>query len=318
MASAVANTPVSDYSEADLEAGKPTAAATSNGGSAASHASNPVDDMKVESKPLANEPCHKPVHSLMHGVALCRCAHCCVVVVVAQQLLTLKEGFLPLMMRVQQHLPPLPDVHIEFENLSYAVEVPVHDSGVPTILSTLTSLPQPKKTQTFHVLNNVSGYLKPKSMTLVWTTGGVCVCVDVKESALTLCLSRSSPLQILAPPGHGKSALMRALSGRIPFNKLAGKVSASIKVETVKSQWSSPDHGLPFPHLPQIWYGARAPDEVNVRRIGTKCPSPSLSLALPLSVTNSDLPPPLLCQYCSGLRRPERRALAPHDCEGDV
>lgn len=85
------------------------------------------------------------------------------------------------MMRVQQHLPPLPDVHIEFENLSYAVEVPVHDSGVPTILSTLTSLPQPKKTQTFHVLNNVSGYLKPKSMTLVWTTGGVCV--DVKESA---------------------------------------------------------------------------------------------------------------------------------------
>ena len=75
-----------------------------------------------------------------------------------------------------------------------------------------TGLFRGKKQRLFHVLNNVSGHLRPGTVTL-----------------------------LLAPPGHGKSALLKALSNRIPQDKLAG----------------------------HIWYGGRSPDEVNVNRLCT-------------------------------------------------
>lgn len=150
-------------------------------------------------------------------------------------LLDLSEGVAPLFQLVAKHTPPMPDVHIEWENLSYHVERPADDGSIPNVASaavgTITGLlgAAKKKTSTFHVLNNVSGYLRPGTLTL-----------------------------LLAPPGHGKSAMMKALAGRISSSKLAGKV----------------------------WYGGRSPSEINVARLVNYVDQTDIHLPL-LSVEES-------------------------------
>ena len=89
------------------------------------------------------------------------------------------------------------------------------DTSVPTLWTALTDsvagLVSGKRKRVFHVLNNVSGHLEPGTTTL-----------------------------LLAPPGHGKSALLKALSGRISTEKLAG----------------------------HVWYGGQEIDEVHASRLG--------------------------------------------------
>ena len=93
---------------------------------------------------------------------------------------------------------------------------PGHIETVWTALTgSVSRLLSGSNSRVFHVLNNVSGHLRPGTTTL-----------------------------LLAPPGHGKSALLKALSGRIPTNKLAG----------------------------HVWYGGREIDELHASRLGTARP----------------------------------------------
>lgn len=97
----------------------------------------------------------------------------------------------------------LPECQIEFENLSYSVEVDGEDEAtkIPTVGSTFIGLAKSlmhteKNTKrTVTVLNNMTGVLAPGTMTL-----------------------------LLTPAGHGKTSFLKALSGRIPKSKLGGEI----------------------------------------------------------------------------------------------
>ena len=111
-------------------------------------------------------------------------------------------------------MPSLPLVEVRYENLEYAIQKAATSASatIPTVGSTalnvatgpfkalarlaMRSAPAPKSV--FKVLDGVSGVLRPGTMTLM-----------------------------LAPPGHGKSALMKALTGILPAKELKGTVSYS-------------------------------------------------------------------------------------------
>lgn len=89
--------------------------------------------------------------------------------------------------------PDAPAVRIEYRDIAYQIPVPLKETGIPNLFTALrdfVSLPvrlfRPKKTRTVKALATTSGVIEPGTMTL-----------------------------ILAPPGHGKSSLLKALAGRL-------------------------------------------------------------------------------------------------------
>jgi len=99
-----------------------------------------------------------------------------------------------------------PDVHISFQDLAYTVRVPVTDTKVHNLVSAVADIAKrPFQGQEASVelraLQPSSGLIKPGTMTLV-----------------------------LAPPGHGKTTLLKALSGRLSHDKaLTGTVKYNNK-----------------------------------------------------------------------------------------
>ena len=116
-------------------------------------------------------------------------------------------------------------MEVRYENLKYSVKLATTaaNSQIPTVGSTLMSVARApvrimagllsvlksKKEASplnsshpglsdFKVLENVSGVLRPGTLTL-----------------------------LIAPPGHGKSAFMKALTGLLPHKALSGKITYS-------------------------------------------------------------------------------------------
>uniref|UniRef100_A0A0E0JL12 ABC transporter domain-containing protein n=1 Tax=Oryza punctata TaxID=4537 RepID=A0A0E0JL12_ORYPU len=100
----------------------------------------------------------------------------------------------------------MPTIEVRFEHLEAEAEVRVGNSGLPTVLNSITNTLEeagnalgilPNRKQTMPVLHDVSGIIKPRRMTL-----------------------------LLGPPGSGKTTLLLALAGRLGKDlKASGKVT---------------------------------------------------------------------------------------------
>ena len=120
-------------------------------------------------------------------------------------------------------MPPLPSVQVEFENLSYSVQVKQSDDSVQTVGRAMTSLRKPP-TKTLTILNNLTGIIPPGTMTLV-----------------------------MAPPGHGVSSFMKALAGRLDKKNLSGQVwYAGTPIEEVNPYRIAAYVDQLDNHLPQL------------------------------------------------------------------
>jgi ABC-type lipoprotein export system ATPase subunit len=110
--------------------------------------------------------------------------------------------YLQFLRKLNDHWKDCPDVYISFKDLQYQVTLPVKDEqGIPSFVSVGANalkrliidklhLGKGVKYQQFNVLSKVSGVIKPGTTTLV-----------------------------LAPPGHGKTAFLKALAGRFNGSK---------------------------------------------------------------------------------------------------
>jgi len=154
--------------------------------------------------------------------------------------------------RLAQVQPPVPAVNVEFENLTFSIRLPRasvwctnvsrcarvstlsprltdrcrwhivvslagrpnHVDTVATALAGVATAVSSPPGKVYHVLNNVTGHLRPGTSTL-----------------------------LLAPSGHGKSTLLKALAGRLSPAQLCGN----------------------------IWYGGQPMRNVNYNRLGPCC-----------------------------------------------
>lgn len=113
--------------------------------------------------------------------------------------------------------PPVPNIEVRFEDLRWSIPITAQEQrkGIPTVLGavarTFTKLPLAIAARLSHtaraaqaapppfvVLDGVSGVLRPGTLTL-----------------------------LLSPPGHGKSALLKALTQLLPSKELGGTVTYS-------------------------------------------------------------------------------------------
>ena len=113
---------------------------------------------------------------------------------------TAADKYLQLMDRLRTHWKDRPDVLIQFRDIHYSVRVPIVDvttrsflqagaNGIVNLIKRLDPtgyLRQHDRSVELHALATCSGRIAPGTMTL-----------------------------LLAPPGHGKSTLLRALAGRL-------------------------------------------------------------------------------------------------------
>lgn len=96
--------------------------------------------------------------------------------------------------------PAVPNVQIKYNKVSYEVDVPFEEKTFETVWSTYLSLFRKRHTKKFSLIKEVTGTIKPGTMTLV-----------------------------LAPPGHGKSQLLKTLakgihtSGSLTYNGLTAE-----------------------------------------------------------------------------------------------
>jgi len=100
----------------------------------------------------------------------------------------LSKGFPYVLHEIQKIQPALPEVCIEARDASVTVQVPIVDTGIDNIAKHFWSQITCKKPKTkdFHQLDTVNLTIKPGSLTLV-----------------------------LAPPGHGRSSLLKMLAGQL-------------------------------------------------------------------------------------------------------
>ena len=144
-------------------------------------------------------------------------------------IINLEHGYEELLSQMKQGLPTLPDVsvrsarmraahpirtvvsmlsarppQIHYKDITYAVEVPTVSHDIPNVGKELIHCAvgcgraltcQKRDTRTLTVLNRVTGAIRPGTMTLV-----------------------------LAPPGHGKSALLQVMAGSIDDSLIDGQV----------------------------------------------------------------------------------------------
>uniref|UniRef100_A0A453F172 ABC transporter domain-containing protein n=1 Tax=Aegilops tauschii subsp. strangulata TaxID=200361 RepID=A0A453F172_AEGTS len=100
----------------------------------------------------------------------------------------------------------MPTIEVRFEHLVAEAEVRVGNSGLPTVLNSITNTLEeaanalrilPNRKRTMPILHDVSGIIKPRRMTL-----------------------------LLGPPGSGKTTLLLALAGRLDKDlKVSGNVT---------------------------------------------------------------------------------------------
>ncbi|XP_048563520.1 ABC transporter G family member 36 [Triticum urartu] len=100
----------------------------------------------------------------------------------------------------------MPTIEVRFERLVAEAEVRVGNSGLPTVLNSITNTLEeaanalrilPNRKRTMPILHDVSGIIKPRRMTL-----------------------------LLGPPGSGKTTLLLALAGRLDKDlKVSGNVT---------------------------------------------------------------------------------------------
>ncbi|VAH77438.1 unnamed protein product [Triticum turgidum subsp. durum] len=100
----------------------------------------------------------------------------------------------------------MPTIEVRFEHLVAEAEVRVGNSGLPTVLNSITNTLEeaanalrilPNRKRTMPILHDVSGIIKPRRMTL-----------------------------LLGPPGSGKTTLLLALAGRLDEDlKVSGNVT---------------------------------------------------------------------------------------------
>lgn len=96
-------------------------------------------------------------------------------------------------------------VQIHYKDLKYEVQIPLESHEIPNVASEVGNCAtgcfrgitrQSAPSKPLGVLNTVDGAIRPGTMTLV-----------------------------LAPPGHGKSALLQTIAGVIDHNQVEGSVS---------------------------------------------------------------------------------------------
>jgi len=100
----------------------------------------------------------------------------------------LSEGYRKVLQEIRKVQPELPKVYIQAENASVRVKVPVKEQGIDNVAKAIIRPFKLRKARTkdFDILKNVNVTVEPGSMTLV-----------------------------LAPPGHGRSALLKMLAGQV-------------------------------------------------------------------------------------------------------
>jgi ABC-type glutathione transport system ATPase component len=107
-------------------------------------------------------------------------------------------------------------LQVHYKDLTYEVTVPLESRDIPSVASEVVNCAtgcartvtcQTSPGQPFRVLDSVDGALRPGTMTLV-----------------------------LAPPGHGKSALLQTVAGVISQAQTEGTVSSQCRGMTLLSQ----------------------------------------------------------------------------------
>ena len=111
-----------------------------------------------------------------------------------------RSDYLSYQSRLRQLWPDPIDLTISYTSLAYDIPTPVRPPGIPNLAASLLDAATLKSwrtpTQSFLALQPSSGIIRPSTMTL-----------------------------ILAPPGHGKSTLLKALAGRYAADpKLKGSI----------------------------------------------------------------------------------------------
>ena len=110
--------------------------------------------------------------------------------------------------------PPLPLVELRYSGLSYSVKLQAQQQArneLPSVFRTAANValalprrllalgaPRPPPARDFAILDDVSGVIRPGTLTL-----------------------------LLAPPGHGKSAFLKALTQMLPAKELKGDITYS-------------------------------------------------------------------------------------------
>ena len=120
---------------------------------------------------------------------------------------TAADKYLALMDRLRSHWTDRPDVLIQFRDIHYTVRVPIVDVTTRSFLQAgANGLVRLVKRL------DLTGYLRRHDR-------------QIELNALAPCSGRIAPgtmTLVLAPPGHGKSTLLRALAGRLQGDPLFG------------------------------------------------------------------------------------------------
>lgn len=123
----------------------------------------------------------------------------------------LEHGYETLLREQRQRMPKLPDIPVSFSDLTHKVEIPIEEHGIPNVFkaavntfkwispttwwSAFQAHRKKDHVYPFYPISNCTGTLHPGTMTL-----------------------------LVAPPGHGKSTLLRALAGRLDSSQLEGEI----------------------------------------------------------------------------------------------
>ncbi|KAL5220687.1 hypothetical protein ABZP36_025400 [Zizania latifolia] len=215
-------------------------------------------------------------------------------------LLKLKE-------RIERVGIDIPTIEVRFEHLNAEAEVRVGNSGLPTVLNSITNKLEEaanalgilsSRKHIMPILHDVSGIIKPRRMTL-----------------------------LLGPPGSGKTTLLLALAGRLDKDlKVLQAVSASVSTQPNGSVslpipwWGSKEHDrckcLWIVHVANLYgpwwfYPSKRRNKALIQELSTPPPGSS-ELYFPTQYSQSFLNQCLAClwkQHLSYWRNPSYNAI---------